>query len=139
MPFCRLKAGEIWEDAEGGHRVGCLDSTDADAVAELVRGSAPTLAIHDQPYNLVAFELFNVEAEYTDIPKILRGYYKEVNGVVTENIERGKSDTIRAGNVWVDIQQVFYRREERRLRQDPLARQADRARRNGVRLCGDAT
>ena len=55
---------------------------------------------------------FNVEAEYTDIPKILRGYYKEVNGVVTENLERSKSDTIRAGNVWVDIQQVFYRMEE---------------------------
>ncbi len=55
---------------------------------------------------------FNVEAEYTDIPKILRGYYKEVNGLVTENLERSKSDTIRAGNVWVDIQQVFYRMEE---------------------------
>jgi DNA modification methylase len=55
---------------------------------------------------------FNVEAEYTDIPKILRGYYKEVNGVVTENLERSKSDNIRAGNVWVDIQQVFYRMEE---------------------------
>jgi site-specific DNA-methyltransferase (adenine-specific) len=56
--------------------------------------------------------VFNVEAEYTDIPKILRGYYKEVNGVVTENLERSKADTIRAGNVWVDIQQVFYRLEE---------------------------
>ena len=56
--------------------------------------------------------VFNVEAEYTDIPKILRGYYKEVNGILTENLERGKSDTIRAGNVWVDIQQVFYRMEE---------------------------
>src|SRR5882672_4862709 len=55
---------------------------------------------------------FNVEAEYTDIPKILRGYYKEVNGVATENTERGKSENIRAGNVWVDIQQVFYRMEE---------------------------
>ncbi|MEX2176264.1 MAG: site-specific DNA-methyltransferase [Pirellulaceae bacterium] len=55
---------------------------------------------------------FNVEAEYTDIPKILRGYYKKVNGVETENLERGKSDNIRAGNVWVDIQQVFYRMEE---------------------------
>ena len=56
--------------------------------------------------------IFNVEAEYTDIPKILRGYYKEVNGEVTENLQRSKSDTIRAGNVWVDIQQVFYRMEE---------------------------
>lgn len=49
---------------------------------------------------------------YTDIPKILRGYYKRVNGRVTENMERSKSDTIRPGNVWVDIQQVFYRMEE---------------------------
>ena len=56
--------------------------------------------------------VFNIEAEYTDIPKILRGYYKEVNGNITENGERSKSDNIRAGNVWVDIQQVFYRMEE---------------------------
>jgi site-specific DNA-methyltransferase (adenine-specific) len=56
--------------------------------------------------------VFNVEAEYTDIPKILRGYYKEINGKLTENLERSKSENIRAGNVWVDIQQVFYRREE---------------------------
>jgi site-specific DNA-methyltransferase (adenine-specific) len=55
---------------------------------------------------------FDVEAEYTDIPKILRGYYKDVGGKVTENLERGKADTIRAGNVWVDVQQVFYRMEE---------------------------
>ena len=49
---------------------------------------------------------------YTDIPKILRGYYKIVNGRKTENLERSKSDTIRPGNVWVDVQQVFYRMEE---------------------------
>ncbi|OGU39102.1 MAG: DNA methylase [Ignavibacteria bacterium RIFOXYB2_FULL_35_12] len=49
---------------------------------------------------------------YTDIPKILRGYYKEINGKVTENFERSKSLNIRPGNVWVDIQQVFYRMEE---------------------------
>ena len=55
---------------------------------------------------------FNVDAEYTDIPKILRGYYKEVNGRITENLERSRSNNIRAGNVWVDIQQVFYRMEE---------------------------
>lgn len=202
LPHCRLKAGEIWQDPGGDHRVGCLDSTDAMLVAALVDESSPTLAIQDPPYNLVAFDRrsieeyidwsrrwiqithavlarnaslyvwlgadqndgfqpladfmvmmrqqpfaprsfitmrnqrgygtqknwmairqellyytkgnpgFNVEAEYTDIPKILRGYYKEVNGVLTENLERGRSDTIRAGNVWVDIQQVFYRMEE---------------------------
>ncbi|MFH1687979.1 MAG: site-specific DNA-methyltransferase [bacterium] len=52
------------------------------------------------------------DVQYTDIPKILRGYYKEVNGRLTENLERSKSPNIRPGNVWVDIQQVFYRMEE---------------------------
>ncbi len=56
--------------------------------------------------------IFHPEAEYTEIPKILRGYYKRVNGAFTENLERSKSTTIRAGNVWVDVQQVFYRLEE---------------------------
>jgi site-specific DNA-methyltransferase (adenine-specific) len=55
---------------------------------------------------------FNIQAEYTDIPKVLKGYYKKINGELTENSERGKSENIRAGNVWVDIQQVFYRMEE---------------------------
>ena len=50
--------------------------------------------------------------QYTDIPKTLRGYYKEVDGRVTENLEAGKSENIRAGNVWIDVQQVFYRMEE---------------------------
>ncbi|MEA3296319.1 MAG: site-specific DNA-methyltransferase [candidate division Zixibacteria bacterium] len=50
--------------------------------------------------------------QYTDIPRILRGYYKEVRGVLTENTARGRSDCIRPGNVWVDIQQVFYRMRE---------------------------
>ncbi len=50
--------------------------------------------------------------QYTDIPKTLRGYYKTVGGRRTENTERGKSPTIRPGNVWTDIQQVFYRLEE---------------------------
>jgi site-specific DNA-methyltransferase (adenine-specific) len=49
---------------------------------------------------------------YTDIPKLVRGYYKQVGGELTENLERSKSNTIRPGNVWIDIQQVFYRREE---------------------------
>ncbi len=55
---------------------------------------------------------FHVDAEYTDIPKTLKGYYKEVNGERTENTQRSKSPFIRAGNVWIDIQQVFYRLEE---------------------------
>ncbi len=202
LPFCRLKAGEIWEDPLAGHRVGCLDASAADQVERLMDGRKAVLAIQDPPYNLVAFDerplerfigwceqwvrnterimsadsslyvwlgadqndgfqplpdfmtmmrrqpfrarsfitarnqrgygtqknwmavrqellyyvkgrpAFNVDAEYTDIPKILRGYYKEVNGRLTENRQRSKSGNIRAGNVWVDVQQVFYRMEE---------------------------
>jgi site-specific DNA-methyltransferase (adenine-specific) len=202
LPYCRLKPGEIWTDPQGRHRVGCLDAADGPAVQRLMEGERSTLAIHDPPYNLVAFEtrdirdyiawcrrwvlvtgsvladdaslyvwlgadqnggfqpladfmlmmreepfaprsfitmrnqrgygtqknwmavrqellyyvkgkpVFNIQAEYTDIPKILRGYYKQVGGVMTENSQRGKAGTIRAGNVWVDVQQVFYRMEE---------------------------
>jgi len=56
--------------------------------------------------------VFNTAAVYTDIPKVVKGYYKEVNGSIQENIERSKSDKIRAGNVWIDIQQVFHLMEE---------------------------
>ncbi len=202
LQYCRLQPGEFWTDTVRGHRVGCLDASDIDAIEDIMTGEQAQLAIHDPPYNLAAFELrsisefiswcqqwvshttamlapnssfyiwlgadqnhgfqplpdfvlmmrdqplrprslitmrnqrgygtqknwmairqellyyvkghpiFNVDAEYTDIPKILRGYYKEVNGTRTENLERSRSDTIRAGNVWVDIQQVFYRMEE---------------------------
>jgi site-specific DNA-methyltransferase (adenine-specific) len=202
LPHCRLRRGDVWVDPISGHRVGCLDATNSDDVAKLMDGQKATLAIHDPPYNLIAFAessvvdftawcerwarntvnslapdaslyvwlgadqrngfqplpdfmimmrslpvttrsfitmrnqrgygtqknwmavrqellyytigspVFNVEAEYTDIPKILRGYYKEVNGAVTDNMERSKSENIRAGNVWVDIQQVFYRMDE---------------------------
>ncbi len=63
-------------------------------------------------YYIKGNPIFNVDADYTDIPKILKGYYKKVNGKETENFERSKSEFIRAGNVWVDLQQVFYRMEE---------------------------
>ena len=202
LPYCRLKPGEVWNDPVSGHKVRCLDATHPGDIALLMDGNKANLAIHDPPYNLVAFEersagqyigwckqwvqctldwmasnaslyvwlgadqkdgfqplpdfmimmralplatrsfvtmrnqrgygtqknwmavrqellyytkgdpVFNIEAEYTDIPKILRGYYKEVNGELTENMERSRSENIRAGNVWVDIQQVFYRMEE---------------------------
>ncbi|MBI5722356.1 MAG: site-specific DNA-methyltransferase, partial [Planctomycetes bacterium] len=188
LPFCRLKAGEIWDDSQTGHRVGCFDAASCEQVAYLMDGQRANLAIHDPPYNLIAFDerplqqfmewcgkwiqnterclspdsslyvwlgadqndgfqplpdfmimmrqmpfrarsfitmrnqrgygtqknwmavrqellyyvkgnpVFNVDAEYTDIPKILRGYYKEVNGQTTENLQRSRSENIRAGN-----------------------------------------
>lgn len=210
LPYCRLKYGQIWQDTEGRHKVGCLDASDCEDIKRLMADEKASLAIQDPPYNIIVgntesgslgqmpldkyiewcgkwirntaevlcndsslyvwlgadqsagFQplpdfiimmrgfkefstrslitmrnqrgygtqknwmavrqellyytrgnpVFNVEAEYTDIPKILRGYYKKVNGQITENLERSKSENIRAGNVWVDIQQVFYRMEE---------------------------
>lgn len=200
LPFCRIAPGEIWVDPVNQHKVGCLDATDASEINKFMDGEFANLAVHDPPYNLVAFKerklreyidwckiwvtnTWNVLAEdsafyvwlgadqknqfqplpdfmimmretdfearsfltmrkqrgygtqknwmavrqellyyvkgnpnftvqYTDIPKILRGYYKKVGGRMTENLERSKSNNIRPGNVWVDIQQVFYRMEE---------------------------
>ena len=235
LPLCRLKPGEIWEDARSGHRVGVLDAADASDISRLMASGATagiprssdtlsarasvigagspgreisSLGIHDPPYNIPAGRkasgnLFSIDidsylgfsrgwivnavealapdsslyiwtgadqergfqplpelilllrefpclesrslitlrnqrgygtgknwmcvrqellyyvkgkpaftVQYTDIPKILHGYYKEVGGVRTENTERCKSPTIRPGNVWVDIQQVFYRLPE---------------------------
>jgi site-specific DNA-methyltransferase (adenine-specific) len=201
LPHCRLTPGQIWFDPLGRHRVGCLDAANPGHIEELMAGHLAALAVHDPPYNLVAFPQHSVPefiawcrrwvdvtaaalardaalyiwlgadqhdgfqplpdfmlmmrqlpqfasrsfitmrnqrgygtqqnwmavrqellyytkgspdftVGYTDIPKILRGYYKEVDGRRTENMERGKAETIRPGNVWVDVQQVFYRMEE---------------------------
>ena len=202
LKYCRLTEGQIWDDPEGRHKIGCLDATDKDRIEQLMAGEKASLAVHDPPYNMIAFgktspemfaewcrgwidctdfattedsslyvwlgadqnehfqpladfiimmrssrfksrsfitmrnqrgygtqknwmavrqellyytkvsPVFNIDAEYTDIPKILRGYYKDVDGKSTENIQRSKSENIRAGNVWVDIQQVFYRMQE---------------------------
>jgi len=202
LPFCRLSKGEIWEDPQGKHKVGCLDASDDKDIKRLFEGKKAVLAIHDPPYNFVAFKereleefinwcktwvensyrilkpssslyiwlgadqkfhfqplpqfiqmmsatefnsrsfitmrnqrgygtqknwmsirqellyyikgnpAFYIGAEYTDIPKVLKGYYKTVKGEKTENLERSKSGFIRAGNVWIDIQQIFYRMEE---------------------------
>lgn len=202
LSHCRFKPGNIWTDPVGKHKIACLDATDSTSIKKLLGRKKAVLAIHDPPYNFIAFKeqqvhkftdwcrlwventynslskdsslyiwlgadqkknfepfpefismmkssgfnsrsfitmrnqrgygtqknwmsvrqellnyvkgkpVFNINSEYTDIPKILGGYYKKVNGKITENIERGKSEFIRAGNVWVDIQQVFYRMEE---------------------------
>ncbi len=200
LPFCRLKPGEIWTDPVNGHKVGCLNASRLPDIQQLMDGDTAQLAVHDPPYNLVAFEerqlseyvtwckqwidnswkvlapnsaiyiwlgadqnnhfqplpdflimmretgfkprslitmrnqrgygtqknwmavrqelLYYTKGspsftvQYTDIPKILRGYYKTINGQKTENLERSKSKNIRPGNVWGDIQQVFYRMDE---------------------------
>ncbi len=109
LPFCRLKSGEVWEDRVKGHRVGVLDATNQSDIDQKE---------HFQPmpdFMIIAY--FNVASEYTDIlkilrGKILRGYYKEAKGEKTENLARSKSENILAGNVSLDVQQVFYRMHE---------------------------
>src|SRR5262245_54872801 len=54
--FCRLKPGEVWRDRQNGHRVGCLDATSREDVMRLCGDEPARLAIHDPPYNLIAFE-----------------------------------------------------------------------------------
>jgi len=200
--YCRLELGQVWIDPLGKHKIGCFDSSDRKSVFNIVEDETIKLAIHDPPYNMIAFNklnsdsfidwckkwisitdeildkesslyiwlgadqknhfepfaefiimmknsgftskslitmrnqrgygtqknwmavrqellyytkgdpVFNTHAVYTDIPKAVKGYYKEVNGKVQENLERSKSDKIRAGNVWIDIQQVFHLMEE---------------------------
>lgn len=201
LPLCRLHPGDVWHDPKGLHAVGCVDAVDGDAVGTLFDGNKASLAIHDPPYNLVAFQertvaeyldwcrkwikvstqnmaddsslyiwlgadqrndfqplpdfmilmrefsdfrsksfitmrnqrgygtqgnwmairqelLFyakgnpHFNVQYTEIPRILQGYYKEINGEMVDNLHRSKSLFLRAGNVWVDIQQVFYRMDE---------------------------
>lgn len=200
LPFCRLRPGKVWRDERKGHSVGCLDAASREDVMSLCGRKRARLAIHDLPYNFIAFDSRRTDEfvewlyavipntdevlakdsglylwiganqkngfaplpelmlmmretgftsrsfitlrnqrgygtqknwmsvrqellyytkgsprftpQYTDIPKALKGYYKEVDGRMTENTERGRADTIRAGNVWIDVQQVFYRMEE---------------------------
>jgi hypothetical protein len=53
---CRLQPGVIWDDPDGRYRIGCNDAADRDQIRKLVGDAKPTLAIHDPPYNLVAFD-----------------------------------------------------------------------------------
>jgi site-specific DNA-methyltransferase (adenine-specific) len=56
LPYCRLKPGEIWVDPINGHKVGCLDAANGSEVRQLMGDEYARLAIHDPPYNLVAFQ-----------------------------------------------------------------------------------
>jgi len=42
-------------------------------------------------YYIKGNPMFNVDAEYTEIPKKTKGFYKKVGGKITENLERSKS------------------------------------------------
>ena len=52
LPYCRLKRGEIWEDAVSGHRVGVLDATEPADIERIMGGRKTGLLINDPPYNV---------------------------------------------------------------------------------------
>ncbi len=202
LPYCRLKKGDVWSDPKRKHKIGCFSAEESSKIKKILRNKKAKLAVHDPPYNIVAFQkmsakeyadwckvwvlnteqildddsslyvwlgadqnnhlepfaefiimmkksnfntrsfitmrnqrgfgtqknwmavrqellyytkgepAFNIDGVYTKINKVLKGYFKDINGELLENTERGKSDYIRASNVWIDVQQVFYLMEE---------------------------
>ena len=61
LPHCRLRAGDVWQDETSGHRVGCMDAACQESITDLLGDDLATLAIHDPPYNLAAFERRSIE------------------------------------------------------------------------------
>ena len=61
LPHCRLSRGQVWVDPTGRHRVACIDAANASEVERLFGGDRATLAVHDPPYNLVAFERRSID------------------------------------------------------------------------------
>jgi site-specific DNA-methyltransferase (adenine-specific) len=65
LKYCRLRLGDVWQDPMGRHRVGCLNASCPEEIARLMNGRLATLAIHDPPYNLAAFERRSI-SEFVD-------------------------------------------------------------------------
>src|SRR5258708_37161004 len=65
LPHCRLGPGDVWTDPISGHKVGCLDAARPHDIAKIMDGHSAALAIHDPPYNLVAFKERAI-CEFTD-------------------------------------------------------------------------
>src|SRR5690606_11849249 len=56
LKHCSFKEGDIWIDSEGKHKIACIDATDEKAVKKLLKNKKASLALHDPPYNFVAFD-----------------------------------------------------------------------------------
>lgn len=61
LRHCRLKPGDVWDDPLGRHRVACADATDQKGVTALTGKESAKLAVHDPPYNQVAFAKMPVD------------------------------------------------------------------------------
>ena len=55
LKFCRLKPGEVWNDPQKKHKVACLGVEENQKVKKLFNSEKAVLAIHDPPYNFIAF------------------------------------------------------------------------------------
>ena len=55
LKYCRLKEGEIWKDPKGKHKIACINATDKAAQKKMFGRQKAVLAVHDPPYNMVAF------------------------------------------------------------------------------------
>ncbi len=61
LSFCRLSHGDVWTDPVSGHKVGCLDASKSSDVKKIIGDTKAALAVHDPPYNLIAFEEQSVQ------------------------------------------------------------------------------
>ncbi|RKY24896.1 MAG: site-specific DNA-methyltransferase, partial [Planctomycetota bacterium] len=59
LGYCRLKKGQSWNDPEGKHKIGCRDAANFSDIERFMDGHKAALAIHDPPYNLIAFKQAN--------------------------------------------------------------------------------
>ncbi len=56
LPYSRFQKKTIYTDPVSGHRIGCIDSSKPEEVSLLMNNETAALAVHDPPYNFVAFE-----------------------------------------------------------------------------------
>src|SRR3972149_8831618 len=61
IKFCRLKPGEVWFDPEKKHKVACLGVEEIQRIKKIFDGEKAKLAIHDPPYNFIAFDKKKLE------------------------------------------------------------------------------
>ncbi len=56
LKYCRLNEGEFWQDPQKKHKVGCIDAANENQIKTLLGKQTAALAVHDPPYNFVAFQ-----------------------------------------------------------------------------------
>jgi site-specific DNA-methyltransferase (adenine-specific) len=83
LPHCRLKAGEIWNDPKGKHKLGVLDATNPNDVKRLFGNKNAQLIINDPPYNVVVGKANSKNLSRIDIDEYIRFSHKWVSNSVS--------------------------------------------------------